>query len=222
MMESMTNHPRPTRAEVADVANAIYDGTDAVMLSGETAAGCYPIEACGTMARVAEKADEELASAPLPERYARLRASDLSRRERRGVNDLPRPHLFADAVGQAVCRMAASLPLQRIVCFTSTGYTATAIARFRPAIPITAITSNLATCRKAALIWGVDSVHADRFKDLDDMVAGVEELLLREGLSKKGDTVIIAAGSPLHVGGRTNLLKLHTLGEEDHLAGHQV
>lgn len=222
MLESMVNHPRPTRAEVADVANAIYDGTDAVMLSGETAAGLYPVEACEVMARIASTADDDLASAPLPERYARLRASDLSRRERRGVNDISRAQLYADAVGQAVCRMAASLPLHRIVCFTHTGYTATAIARFRPAIPITAISDNLATCRRTAMVWGVDAVKAPGFNDLDAMVSGVETILLDSGMSRIGDTVIIAAGSPLNAGGRTNLLELHTLGEEDQLAEGKV
>ena len=212
MLESMITHAQPTRAEVTDVANAIFDGTDAVMLSAETAAGQYPIEACATMAKIAFKADAELAMGPSAERFTRLRAVDL---ERHTIGDPT--HLgneFALSIGQAVCRMVNALDVARIVCFTTSGYTASTIARFRPSVRIAAITNTRATQRRLALMWGVNSFVVEDFDLIDHMVKRVDALLIEQELAKLGDTVIIVAGTPLIVGGRTNLLKLHIVGEE--------
>ena len=201
MLESMMSNSRPTRAEVTDVANAIYDGTDAVMLSGETAAGRFPLEAVRVMADVRDKADEAIAASP--ERRAhppRLSAGE-------GAH--------SDAIGQAVWRMTQILDVKRIVCFTMSGYTAKAIAKYRPHTPITAITLSEATLRRCALIWGVDALIAVEVTHLDEMVRVVDKLMFEHGQAKEGDTIFIVAGTPLAVGGRTNLLKLHTVGQEE-------
>lgn len=210
MLESMISHSRPTRAEATDVANAVYDGTDAVMLSGETASGAFPIESCEVIAKIAAKADEELTKSPPSERWVRLRTTDTLRKSM-STDDV---ESYADAIGQAVCRIASALKLPRIVCYTRSGYTAAAIARFRPAMPITAITSWRATMRRCALMWGVDALETNETDTVDQMVLQVDALLLENGLAKKGDTIIIVAGTPLSLSGRTNLLKLHTIGEE--------
>lgn len=210
MLESMMSHPRPTRAEVTDVANAIYDGTDAVMLSGETAAGQYPIEACSTMAKIAFKTDEEMAYSPPAERFVALRTSDVMRH----TTPIKGDATFADAVGQAVCRMASALRIPRIVCFTSSGYTASAIARYRPRTRITAITPSEQTRRRCALMWGISALKTEDTDDVGEMLKRVEELLVENKMARQGDTIIIVAGTPLAAAGRTNLLKIHTIGED--------
>lgn len=213
MLESMITHAQPTRAEVTDVANAIFDGTDAVMLSAESAAGQFPIEACATMAKIAFKADTELAKSPGAERLARMRAVDLMRHVQ--ADSTARGNEFALSIGQAVCRMVDTLKVTRIVCFTTSGYTASTIARFRPSVRIAAITNTQATCRRLAMMWGVDAYVVEDFDLIDHMLRRVDALLVEQDLAKVGDTVIIVAGTPLVVGGRTNLLKLHTVGEEE-------
>lgn len=211
MLESMVYAGRPTRAEVTDVANAIYDGTDAVMLSAETASGKYPIESCTVMARVAYKTDLENQKGSSGVRMRDLRRDDLKKR-RQGLKGV-RLDSYADAIGQAVFRMCESLDISRIVCFTKTGYTAGAIARYRPKARITAITNREGTCRKCALMWGVSAVLTKDFDLIEVMVTEVEEQLLRHQAAAPGDTIIIVAGTPLSEGGRTNLLKLHTIGD---------
>ncbi|MBL7645058.1 MAG: pyruvate kinase [Candidatus Hydrogenedentes bacterium] len=211
MLESMVYAGRPTRAEVTDVANAIYDGTDAVMLSAETASGKYPVEACTVMARVAAKTDAETQRTSTDRRMRELRRDELKKR-REGMRGV---HLnsYADAIGQAVFRMCESLDITRIVCFTKTGYTAGAIARYRPRVRITAITNRESTCRKCAIMWGVSAVLTKDFDLIEVMVHEVEEQLLRHKAAAEGDTIIIVAGTPLAEGGRTNMLKLHTVGD---------
>jgi len=209
MLESMVYQQRPTRAEVGDVANAIFDGTDAVMLSGETAAGNHPIDACAVMAKIAFKADEEMAQSAPAERFVQLRTSDTMRSTTR----ISGTETYADAIGQAVCRMASALSLPRIVCFTSSGYTASAIARYRPRTRLTAITPSEETLRRCALMWGVSALKTEDTDDIDEMVLMVERMLLEHHMSRVGDTIIIVAGTPLAAAGRTNLLKLHTVGE---------
>ena len=211
MLESMITHAQPTRAEVTDVANAIFDGTDAVMLSAETAAGQYPIEACATMSKIAFKADQELAVGPNADRFRGLHAVDLERhlQQSDGLSNE-----FALAIGQSACRLAATLDVKRIVCFTTSGYTASTIARFRPQVRITAITNTVATQRRLALMWGVNAFVVEDFDLIDHMVRRVDRLLVENNLAKQGDTVLIVAGTPLVVGGRTNLLKLHSVGED--------
>ena len=200
MLESMLTSPRPTRAEAADVANAIYDGTDAVMLSGETAAGQFPVEAVTVMAQIAESADEAIANSPRCEGQARLHDS-------RGSNS------FKDAIGQAVVRMTQVTRLQRIVVLTQSGYSAETIARYRPNTPITALTLSEETRRLCALIWGVDAVASVEVEGMDAMVRVVDEILLGQKLAHPGDPIVIVAGTPLGIGGRTNLLHLHRTGE---------
>jgi pyruvate kinase len=201
MLESMTTHSQPTRAEVTDVANAIYDGTDAVMLSGETAAGEFPLAAVSIMAGIAAKADEAIAQAP------RVHAEPHSK------TSCPWEGAFSDAIGHAVCGMLQTLDVKCIVCFTMSGYTAEAIARYRPNVPLIAVTLSDATSRRCALFWGVEPIEAVEVEDTDEMVKTVDQILMSHALAKMGDTIIIVAGTPLAVGGRTNLLKLHIVGE---------
>ena len=196
------SNARPTRAEVADIANAIHDGTDALMLSGETAAGRYPIEAAATMARVAAKTDEVIAQGPIanpgtPEELA------------------PKDTTFAHAIGQAASHTAEDVRAKCITCFTMSGYSARMISRYRPRKPVIAITANEDTRRRCALYWGVQTLLGTRTESLNNMVIQVDDILTREGLARDGDTVVIVAGTPLLVGGRTNILKIHRVGEED-------
>lgn len=204
MLESMMESPRPTRAEAADVANAIYDGTDAVMLSGETAAGRYPVEAVNVMAEVAIKADAAIAQGP-PCAHSPDAAAD--------AGDAG---AFSRAIGHAVCHLSETLKTAHIVCFTMSGYTAAVIASFRPRIPITAITLSEEARRRCAMFWGVNAVQSVEVADTDAMVEEVENVLLEHRLARIGDPIVIVAGTPLAVAGRTNLMKLHTLGEKVH------
>jgi len=201
MLESMMNSIRPTRAEAADVANAIYDGTDAVMLSGETASGRYPVEAVAVMARIVESADDAISSGPF--REVRMRLSESGDGESG----------FKEAIGQAVVRMTQVVDLKRIVVFTQSGYSAEAIARHRPRTPITAITLNEEARRRCALVWGVDAMASVEVKSVAEMTQVVDEIILERSLGTKGDSVVIVAGLPLGAGGRTNLLHLHRVGD---------
>ncbi|MCL4215487.1 MAG: pyruvate kinase [Candidatus Hydrogenedentes bacterium] len=201
MLESMITNPRPTRAEVVDVANAIYDGTDALMLSGETAVGRFPVRAVQTMAQVAEEADIHAVKTA----YGSLRnLGPQSERSHR---------LFSEAIGHAVSYLSETLHVKRIVCFTRSGYTAMQIARYRPDIPITAFAGTDATRRWCTLIWGVDAVTQVEFHDLDEMAALFDELLLERGLAERGDVIILVGSTPLAIAGRTNFMKIHTVGE---------
>ncbi len=205
MLESMTEHPRPTRAEVTDVANAIFDGTDAVMLSGETASGEYPAEACEVMARIAATADEEAARTQSARRWAWLEES-------RARQDQPPQRYFSEAIGLAVSQMVDSLGARRVVCFTHSGFTAAAIARCRPNAPITAITQSEQTMRHCALLWGVSAIKSEEFVGIDAIAEHVDQILMERHLAEPGDAVIIVGGTPQAVAGRTNFLKLHTVG----------
>jgi pyruvate kinase len=192
MLESMIVNPRPTRAETSDVANAIIDGTDAVMLSGETASGAYPVAAVETMVRIA--LDVETAgfgcrsNAPL----------------------LVTPSI-AQAVGEASCRAAASLKAKAIAVFTQSGSTAALISRFRPAIPIVAFTNAVEIQRKLSLYWGVRAKSIQILENMEQQIALAEQSLLSAGL-KKGDIVVIIMGTPIEARGSTNLMKIHKLG----------
>lgn len=201
MLESMVTNSRPTRAEVTDVANAVYDGSDAVMLSGETAAGRHPVEAVNVMSQIVTRADEALAERTPDQSW-------ISGHESRGLYDN-----FAGAIGEAAHRISEMLDVTRIVCFTKSGYTAGAIARCRPRVPITAITLSEETRRRCALLWGVEAVKSVDLRTTDEMVKAVDSILLDYELASTGETVIITAGTPLAVGGRTNMLKLHTVGD---------
>lgn len=201
MLESMMTNSRPTRAEAADVANAIYDGTDAVMLSGETANGEYPVETVTTMAKIVETADEAIASAPHHEVHARLRD--------RSTHDAG----FKEAIGQAVVRITQVIHVKRIVVLTKSGFSAIAISRYRPRTPITAITLREETQRRCALFWGVDAVACVSHDDFAHLVKAIDEIVVSKSLASAGDALLIVAGVPLGAGGRTNLVHLHRVGE---------
>lgn len=205
MLESMVEHARPTRAEATDIANAVFDGTDALMLSGETASGQFPAEACEVMARIAAKADEEAACTRTGRRWAWLEES------RARGQETPRQY-FSEAIGLAVSQMTDSLNARQVVCFTHSGFTAAAIARCRPNAPITALTQSEQTMRHCALLWGVSALQCDELVGVDAIAESVDRLLLANGLAKAGDTVIIVGGTPQAVAGHTNFLKLHTAG----------
>ena len=192
MLESMITNPRPTRAETSDVANAIIDGTDAVMLSGETASGAYPVAAVETMARIA--LDVELAGlGSSHDAPAQLTPS------------------IAQAVGEAACRAAASLKAKAIAVFTHSGSTAALISRFRPPIPIVAFTNTAQIQRKLSLFWGVRTRSIQILETMEQQVALAEKMLLAAGL-RKGDIIIIIMGTPVEARGSTNLMKVHKLG----------
>jgi len=212
MLESMVDHVQATRAEVTDVANAIFDGTDAVMLSGETASGRYPVEACDVMAKVALEADQEMAQSRPEPRWAWLQEANREHRAKAKVAGVAQES-YADAIGLAVSQIADTLHVPHIVCFTTSGYTAAAISRYRPAAPVTAITNSEQTQRRCALMWGVSAFKTGDVASFDEMVQCADRLMQAEGRARRGDTVILVAGTPLSVAGRTNLLKLPTIGE---------
>ena len=197
MLESMILHPRPTRAETSDVANAIIDGTDAVMLSGETASGGYPVEAVRTMVKIA--ADVERSG------LWRIPAGAALQKKRS----------VAGAVAAAACHAAAAVNARAIVVFTQSGGTAALIAKNRPQLPIIAFTPSEDIRRRLALYWGVRSLPVGAMSDSDQQIALVDETLLATGVGKKGDIVVITMGVPVGSRGSTNLMKVHTLGSHE-------
>ncbi|MDA3903603.1 MAG: pyruvate kinase [Desulfuromusa sp.] len=200
MLESMIAHPRPTRAETSDVANAILDGTDAVMLSGETAAGLYPVEAVKVMDRVARDVERE---PKLKSRHYLFAEPSLSQQS------LP------DTIGHAACQVAENIGAAAILAFTQTGSTAALIAKYQPALPIIAVTPNQQVKRQLALYRGVDSMLVDIQGDTEAQILSVEAAVLEHGLLKCSDIVVITMGSPLSAPGTTNLLKVHQLENRD-------
>jgi len=196
MLESMTEHARPTRAETSDVANAILDGTDAVMLSGETSVGRYPVGSVRMMDRIARETEKAFPS---------------------GVHTAPSRHQPAagipDAISLAACTAADSLRLKAICIFTKSGFTAGLLSKHRPTVPIIAFTHDPAVQRRLCLYWGVSARIVPLKKHTEAMVEAMEAQLLRERLVRKGDQVAVVAGIPLMIGGITNLLKLHAIGE---------
>jgi pyruvate kinase len=194
MLRSMVDNPRPTRAEVADVANAVLDGTDAVMLSEETAIGKYPVETVSMMAKIAADAESSFPFAGWSQRV-----------EKEGEKSIP------EAVGQAACRLAESLNAASIITFTQSGSTARLIAKYRPREPILAPTPLEKTYRRLALIWGVVPVLGESIKDTDEIVDIAFKAALKSGLVKKGQRVVITAGAPVGVPGTTNLIRAEVL-----------
>ncbi len=197
MLDSMMRNPRPTRAEASDVANAILDGTDAIMLSGETAVGRYPLESVQTMARIAQVTERSMPYADW-----------LSRAQRMGSLGV------TDAIAQVACEIAAELEARAIVTSTVSGSTTLRVASHRPVTPIVAPTPDLATYRQLALVWGVEPLLVDQFVHTDDMIVTVVEAARARDLLEDGDLVIITAGVPLGGTGLTNTLKVHRVGEE--------
>jgi pyruvate kinase len=198
MLESMIQSPVPTRAEVSDVATAIYEGADAVMLSAESAAGKFPVEAVSTMNRIGEEV----------ERDPTYRTVLMAQR--------PEPEPTAgDAIADAARQIAETLDLSAIICWTSSGSTAMRVARERPKPPVVAITPNLAAGRKLSVVWGVHCVVAEDAKNLDDMVDRAGRIAFRDGFAKAGQRIIIVAGVPLGTPGATNMVRIAYVGPND-------
>ena len=197
MLESMIGQPTPTRAEASDVVNAIYDGTGAVMLSGETAIGDYPVQAVRMMARIADEADTHL-----------KRQKKIFRRSRPIDN-------FEDAIGQATETAARYLPTRLIVCFTTSGFTAQQVSSYRPEVPIIAATHNGAILPRMSLHWGVETILVRKADTIDSMIANVERELLKRRLVRKGENIIITAGYPLGEPGTTNIMQLICIRDRD-------
>ena len=197
MLDSMIRNPRPTRAEASDVANAILDGTDAVMLSGETAVGSYAAEAVHMMARIAEVTERSLPYREWLQRGFMVEAGTVT-----------------EAISQVASEMAAELGAKAIIASTVSGSTARRVASTRPSTPIIAPTPRLTTFRQLALVWGVVPLLVDEFADTEAMIVTVSEAAEKRGLAKDGDLVIITAGVPLGGSGLTNTLKAHRVGEE--------
>ena len=197
MLESMIHNPRPTRAEASDVANAIFDGTDAIMLSGETAAGKYPVEAVETMARIAERSEAAL-------QYEEL----LGKKRLIGPQ-----RTVTDAISYATCATAQDLGAAAIITSTESGHTAKMVSKYRPRAPIVAVTPHARVMRKLALVWGVQPLLVKMTAGTDEMIASALEVSLAAGMINGGDLVIITAGLPVGVHGTTNLLRVHTVGD---------
>jgi pyruvate kinase len=197
MLESMISSPVPTRAEVSDVASAIFEGADAVMLSAESAAGQYPVEAVATMNRIAEEVERD----PY---YRSIIEAQRSEPEATG----------ADAIAAAARQIAETLDLSAICCWTSSGSTAFRVARERPQPPIVAISPSMATGRKLSLVWGVHCVVAEDARDQDDMVDRACRIAFRDGFSNPGQRVIIVAGVPLGTPGATNMVRIAFVGAD--------
>lgn len=193
MLESMCEHPRPTRAEVTDVANAIWDGTDAVMLSAETAAGAYPVAAVTTMARIAEEAD--------------LKESRIGQRLGSDLKTVTR------AVSHATVTAAADLGARAIISATESGYSALAIARLRPRVPVLAVTPRPEVARRLRVVWGVDAHVMRPEKTSDAMIETAIAVVMEAGRISAGDMVVVVGGLPTGQPGTTNLMRVVTVGE---------
>ena len=191
MLESMTKNPRPTRAETTDVANAIYDGTTAIMLSGESASGKYPVEALKTMAKIAERTEKDI---HYNERMKKL-CSD-------GETDI------TTAISHATCTTAADLKASAIITVTMSGFTANMVSRFKPECPIIACSVNPRVCRQSSLLWGVTPLLIEKKDNTDDLFKEAIWASLKAGLIKEGDTVILTAGLPLGISGKTNMIRV--------------
>jgi pyruvate kinase len=191
MLESMVNEPVPTRAEVSDVATALFEGADAIMLSAESAAGKWPEKAVQTMDKIAQSIERD----PL---YKGIISN--ARTE-------PNP-TSADAIAHAARTVAETLNVAAIVCYTGSGSTGLRVARERPFLPIIALTPSIATGRRLAVCWGLHCVHTEDAKDLDDMVFRAVSIAYNEKFADAGDRIVITAGVPLRTPGKTNMLRV--------------
>ncbi len=211
MLESMTAHSRPTRAEATDVANAVLDGSDALMLSAETASGKYPVEALLMMSRIIKYTEREAPAQASSFGFPEARsAAPVSLHDSATFENA----LFSGAVADAACRAAEDIRARFVVACTDSGFTARLVSKFRPQTPIIAFTPVARTQRRMCLFWGVQPKLMPPPSGTDKMIREVERLLLEEKLVKKGDRVVITASAPLLGSGKTNLLKLHRIGEE--------
>ena len=196
MLQSMIERPSPTRAEASDVANAVLDGSDALMLSGETAVGRYPVEAVRMMSRIIEAAE---ATAPLPNRGSSQAAS--------GGDDL------SEAVARSATVLSEDLGAKYIVVYTESGYTARLVSKYRPRCGVLGLSRHEAICRRMKLLWGVRAKQLEQVRDLDSLVAKAQTLLLKAGWVERGDLISVVAGTPFRVAGKTDLIKLHRIGD---------
>jgi len=192
MLESMTHNPRPTRAEASDVANAIFDGSDAVMLSAETATGRYPVESVQMMARIIGEAEESIEEFPRPKHSSQLN--------------------IAETTCELITHASDELHMKVIAVFTNSGSTARLISRYRPGAPIVAFSPQNETRRRLSLIWGVLPRSIAAIRDIDSLAAIAEKRLLEEKLVRRGDVIGIVAGTPMGIRGTTNFMKFHVIG----------
>jgi pyruvate kinase len=205
MLNSMVDNPRPTRAEASDVYNAILDGTDAVMLSNESASGMYPVRAVETMVNIAQIAERNLIQPEVPERPVILPSE--------GRESL------SDAISQSAAQIAQVLNCKAIVTSTMTGYTTRHVAKARPRTPIICVTPNEVTYRRMALVWGVVPLLVSEFNTMDEMVRIVVRAAHDHQMVAAGDMLMVIAGMPFGIGGQTNFLKVHIVGESGELEG---
>jgi len=203
MLESMIESPTPTRAEVSDVANAVYDGADAVMLSAETAAGQWPEEAVAMMNRIARKIE-----------------GDDSYKKRIHIHETPPDPTTADALSHACMTIAETVPISAIVVFTGSGSTARRVARERPAVPVMVLTPSVATARRMALLWGAYAIATKDIGSFEEMIAKGKRMALRHGFGEGGSKLIMLAGVPFGTPGSTNLLHVVAL-RGDELKKHE-
>lgn len=197
MLESMISAPVPTRAEVSDVATAVFEGADAVMLSAESASGAYPVEAVSTMASIASKVERD-------PHYPGIIYAQRSTPEATG----------ADAISLAARQIAETLKLSAIVCYTSSGTTGLRAARERPDVPVLALSPVIETARRLSVVWGLHCVVTGDAEDLDDMVNRACRIVVTEEFGKPGDRIIISAGVPLRTPGATNMLRIAYIGAD--------
>ncbi|CAL9393084.1 Pyruvate kinase [Streptomyces sp. enrichment culture] len=197
MLDSMIDSSRPTRAEASDVANAVMDGTDAVMLSGETSVGKYPVETVRTMGRIVAAAEEDMLSQGL-----------------RPLTESAKPRTQGGAVARAAAEMGDFLGAKFLVAFTQSGDTVRRLSRYRSPVPVLAFTPDPATRAQLNLTWGVETFLGPTARSTDEMVEQVDRRLLEMGRCERGDKVIITAGSPPGVPGTTNMVRVHRIGEE--------
>ena len=210
MLESMMSHPRPTRAEASDCANAVFDGADALMLSGETAAGDYPVEAVTTMAGIIREAESyrppmmiDLADRPSPLLPGASEQALLN-------PDLDRHLDIPDVVSAAAVHATHGLEVRRIIAFSQGGFTARMVARYRPRTPITVFTRDTRVARRVQLVWGARPLLIDRqVRDHDEVVSLVDRQLLDAGLAEPGDVIVILMGVPIAERPLTNLMRVH-------------
>jgi len=198
MLESMPENPRPTRAEASDVANAIFDATDALMLSGETAIGKYPAESVAMMRGIAEAAEAELRRSPHPGGHTFMEDEFLD---------------VSDAVSRAAVETAKHLGAVAIVAFTQSGSTARLASKCRPAVPIVAATPLPETARRCNLYWGVQPVIIEPVDRTDRMIENIDRSLRELGIASDGDVVVVTAGTPIGLRGSTNMMRVHVIGQ---------
>jgi pyruvate kinase len=198
MLESMIHSPTPTRAEVSDVATAIYDGADAIMLSAESAAGDWPIQSVAMMNSIGEAVERD------PRHGDRVHFT------------VTRPDpTTADAIAEAAKQIARTVDASAIICFTTSGSTARRVARERPSVPVMVLTPKMETARRSGLLWGAYAVHTRDVESFEEMVAKAKRMALRHHMAKAGDRVIVIAGVPFKTPGSTNVLHVvRIIGDE--------